>query len=89
MIDEATLTLVRDFVAEKGINATLLQELRGLVGDIHLTHCMDDDVCGPKPAMEFETFNLYFVNGADHCIGFTPDREMATGLVIAEVEPEE
>jgi len=32
-----------------------------------------------------QRFNLYLVNNADHCVAFTSDLEIATGIVLATV----
>ncbi|MGB0684401.1 MAG: hypothetical protein ACPGOV_16975 [Magnetovibrionaceae bacterium] len=90
MITDATFDAVEAFIAKNGIDTDKVRQLRqDLGGDLTLTYCMDDDVCGPKPIREYDTFNLYLVDASDHCISFTPSIEAATGLVIAEVEPED
>jgi len=50
---------------------------------------MDDDVCGFSPSLRREGFNLYLIDGRDHCLVLTQDREIATGILVAELEGEE
>lgn len=63
----------------------LLPELRQSYPEMHFTWCMDDDVGCEAAALEEEGFNLYLVDGHDHCLKFTTDPDAATGVVIAEV----
>ena len=46
-------------------------------------------MCGPKPVMEAEGFNIYLVDGREHCLAFTQSQEVASGVVLAEVEDDE
>ncbi len=67
---------------------TVLQ-LRQTFPDIHFTYCMDDDVAGnARPIYEDPRFNLYLVDSREHCLCLTNDSEIATGVVVAEVEEE-
>ncbi|MEW8659731.1 MAG: DUF6129 family protein [Candidatus Thiodiazotropha endolucinida] len=62
------------------------QQLRKRYGDIHFTYCMDDDVIGARPVYEHAGFNLYLVDSSNHCLSFTQDMAVASGLVVAEIE---
>ncbi|GAB6054550.1 hypothetical protein JCM17960_33700 [Magnetospira thiophila] len=87
MITDDVIDQVINFVARNGIDATKISDLRAQVGGIHVTHCMDDDIGeNARPVRETPDFNVYLVDSSDHCLRLTPDREIATGLVIAEVE---
>lgn len=70
---------------ERTLDEALLPELRKSYPEMHFTWCMDDDVGCESAALEAEAFNLYLVDGHDHCLKFTTDPESATGVVIAEV----
>lgn len=86
MITPEQLTAVQAKVAELGADETTLAVLRGDFPDIHFTWCMDDDVAdSAKPVREADGFNIYLVDGREHCLCMTGDPEVATGLVIAEV----
>ncbi|MEJ2423594.1 MAG: DUF6129 family protein [Candidatus Thiodiazotropha sp.] len=60
--------------------------LREKYPQIHFTYCMDDDVVAARPVVEFETFNLYLIDSRNHCLSFTQDQEIATGVVVAEID---
>lgn len=89
MIAAETIDQVVSKVAELGASEESLQTLRSEFPKIHFTYCMDDDVCGPTPAYEAAAFNLYYIDGRDHCLAFTNDAEIATGIVVAEVIEDE
>jgi hypothetical protein len=35
--------------------------------------------------IETDKFNLYLIDGREHCLKMTNDYEVATGIVVAEV----
>jgi hypothetical protein len=81
-------------ISELVVNASVLESgtvasLRGEFPDIHFTYCMDDDVYAAMPVLEREGFNLYLIDSRNHCLSFTQDSEIATGVVVAEVEADE
>jgi hypothetical protein len=64
-------------------------QLRQDFPDIHFTYCMDDDVAGSaKPVYEHPRFNLYLVDSRQECLCLTNDLDIASGVVVAEVEEE-
>ncbi len=88
MIEEVQLDEVVGIVNQEGIGTGAVEKLRTDMPSLHFTYCMDDDVPNAKPVREMETFNVYLVDGRDHCLCFTQSLEHATGLVLAEIEPE-
>jgi hypothetical protein len=62
-----------------------ISTLRETFPEVHFTYCSDDDISGPDPVEEFDAFNLYLVDGNEHCLKFTNNLDSATGVVIAEV----
>jgi hypothetical protein len=50
---------------------------------------MDDDIGSHQPYQSHHGFNVYLVDGREHCLKFTKDLEHATGLVLAEVIDDE
>ncbi len=46
---------------------------------------MEDDIPNHEPLMECRGFNLYLVDGREHCLCLTRNYEHASGIVIAEV----
>ena len=84
-LDQVGELVTREAVLETGS----VEVLRGHFPDIHFTYCMDDDVYAAKPVLEGESFNLYLIDSRSHCLGFTQDGDIATGIVVAEVDPED
>lgn len=68
-----------------GVGEHTLASLRASYPDMHFTYCMDDDIVNHKPVVTRASFNLYLVDGREHCLCLTSDPTVATGLVIAEV----
>jgi len=66
----------------------VVAQLRRELPELHFTYCMDDDVPEIEAVHETPEFCIYLVDGRGHCVAFTRDPEAATGLVIAEREPE-
>ena len=73
------------WLKERELSESILPELRQSYPDMHFTWCMDDDIGCEAAVLEEEGFNLYLVDGREHCLKFTTDPEAATGVVIAEV----
>ena len=65
-----------------------LSALRQQFPDIHFTYCMDDDLPNNVPILEKAAFNLYLIDGREHCLCLTNDYELATGIVVAEIIPD-
>lgn len=90
MIDQQTLDKIAALVADHGIDAETVPALRRVYPQLHFTFCSDDDVIGgPAPVHETEEFNLYLVDGRDHCMELTRDLSAATGVLIAAVTEED
>jgi len=68
-----------------GVDESTLSVLRQQYQSIHFTYCMDDDLPNNTPVIEHKDFNLYLVDGREHCLCLTNDYEAATGIVVAEV----
>ena len=63
--------------------------MRNSFSGIHFTYCMDDDVVAATPVHEEANFNLYLIDSRNHCLSFTQDMEVATGVVLAEIDDDE
>ncbi len=86
MIAPELIDKVAAIIERAGLTPDAVAALRDALPDLHFTHCLDDDIgVGIPPIREADGFNLYLINGAEHCIRFTNDLESATGLVLAEV----
>ena len=68
-----------------GVDESTVSVLRQQYQTIHFTYCMDDDLPNNTPVIEHKDFNLYLVDGREHCLCLTNDYEAATGIVVAEV----
>ena len=72
-----------------GASEEVIQTLRASYEGIHFTYCMDDDIINPRPILEKTDFNIYLVDGREHCLCMTNDYDIATGIVVAEVIPDD
>ena len=76
---------VAEVLHGSGLDYDTVAALRQSYPDIHFTYCMDDDITNGKPVLESELFNLYLIDGREHCLCLTNDFDVATGIVLAEV----
>lgn len=88
MISREQLGEVRSWIAERVTSVTLQSDLRRRFPEMHFTFCSDDDVMVDQPISSCEGFNLYLVDTSNHCFSLTGDMQVATGLVVAELEEE-
>jgi hypothetical protein len=86
MISQAQLDQVSGMLAAQPIGEAAVTALRERFPDIHFTYCMDDDVVAASPVHETESFNLYLIDSRNHCLCFTQEMDVATGIVVAEIE---
>lgn len=83
-----TAEQIQEIVAkctELGLDDTTVSALRQQYPGIHFTYCMDDDLPNNQPIIETSGFNIYLVDGREHCLCLTNDYQIATGIVIAEI----
>ncbi|MGZ8215764.1 DUF6129 family protein [Methylomagnum sp.] len=85
MITAEDITAIAGAVEKLGLSDQSLVELRAGHPDVHFTYCMDDDIGSYSPHLERESFNIYLVDGREHCLKFTTELAHATGVVLAEV----
>ncbi|QEP44384.1 hypothetical protein D5085_15375 [Ectothiorhodospiraceae bacterium BW-2] len=88
MISATQLQAVSEQLQQRGLSEATLSELRQQFSEIHFTYCSDDDITIETAALSHPTFNLYLVDSRNHCLNLTTDSEVATGIVVAEVEQE-
>jgi hypothetical protein len=88
MIPHETLTAIADAATTLPVlDDAGLASLRATWPGLHLTLCSDNDIPARVPAMlQRPGFNLYLVNGSEHCLTLTNDPEVAIGVVLAWVE---
>lgn len=68
-----------------GVDETTVSALRQQYQSLHFTYCMDDDLPNNTPVIEDKEFNLYLIDGREHCLCLTNDYEVATVIVVAEI----
>ena len=85
MISMENTQAIADEVISKGLDYDTVSQLRQSYPAIHFTYCMDDDINAGKPVLEADKFNIYLVDGREHCLCLTNDFDVATGIVLAEV----
>ncbi|MGR8931555.1 MAG: DUF6129 family protein [Gammaproteobacteria bacterium] len=85
MINSEQLQRIASSIRADQLSESLVTNLRSEYPGIHFTYCMEDDISNHEPMLEGEGFNLYLVDGREHCLCLTRNYEHATGVVIAEV----
>jgi hypothetical protein len=92
MITPELVAEIADLIEQQGaqqLGEPLVQQLRQKYNGIHFTYCFDDEIVVMQPVLERTHFNVYLVDGREHCLCLTPDYKVATGLVLAEITEEE
>ena len=89
MITRQQLEQIGRLVKSEVLAETVLILLRSHFSELHFTYCQDDDVIAASPIVEDRTFNLYLVDSRSHCLCFTRDLAVATGVVVAEIETDQ
>ena len=85
MIEQVQIDEVGELLSQRPVEESAVIELRQQFPHIHFTYCMDDDITNGKPVLEAGVFNMYLIDGREHCLCLTNDFEVATGIVLAEV----
>jgi hypothetical protein len=85
MISPDLLESIALAINAQPLNESVVAVLRSEYPGIHFTYCMEDDIGNHPPALEQPGFNLYLVDGREHCLCLTRNYEHASGIVIAEV----
>jgi hypothetical protein len=88
MINTEQVNAIVEKLETLGLDETTITALRQQYHPIHFTYCMDDDLPNNTPIVENQTFNLYLIDGREHCLCLTNDYEVATGIVVAEIIPD-
>lgn len=88
MISTEQINAITAKIETMGLNDDTVCELRQHYQPIHFTYCMDDDLPNNTPVIERNGFNLYLIDGREHCLCLTNDYETATGIVVAEIIPD-
>ncbi len=89
MISVELAQRIADDAQQLGLGEETITALRSNYPDVHFTYCMDDDIVTGKPVLSCSGFNVYLVDGREHCLVLTNDHDVATGVVLAEVLDDE
>lgn len=79
------LQTIADKISGISLSESVISDLRSGNPGVHFTYCMEDDIPNNDPILTGTGFNLYLVDGREHCLCLTNNYEHATGIVIAEV----
>jgi hypothetical protein len=85
MITSEQVNAIAAKIETLGVDETTVSALRQQYQPVHFTYCMDDDLPNNVPIIEKAAFNLYLIDGREHCLCLTNDYEVATGIVVAEI----
>jgi hypothetical protein len=88
MITTEQINSIAEKIKSLGLEEEAVSALRQEYQPIHFTYCMDDDLPNNAPIVETSAFNLYLVDGREHCLCLTNDYDAATGIVVAEIIPD-
>jgi hypothetical protein len=82
-LSETVLGEIESCLAALGSGGNLTAEFRQRFPGISLTRCDASDMSGEEPYRRCPGFDLYLVDGRDHCWHITADAAVATGVVVA------
>ena len=82
MISEHDLARIDGLLAAPPAGNPLADFRKSFPG-LSLTRCDAQDMSGEAAYREYAKFNLYLVDGRDHCWHITDDPASATGIVVA------
>ena len=88
MITKSQVDAIAAKIETLGVDEATVLALRQQYQPVHFTYCMDDDLPNNVPVIENAAFNLYLIDGREHCLCLTNDYEAATGIVVAEIIPD-
>lgn len=88
MITNEQINAITAKIETMGLSDDTVSTLRQHYQPIHFTYCMDDDLPNNTPVFEHKDFNLYLIDGREHCLCLTNDFDVATGIVVAEIIPD-
>ncbi|MFI3197422.1 MAG: DUF6129 family protein [Methylococcaceae bacterium] len=88
MITTSQVNEIAQKIKTLGLDETTISALRQHYQPIHFTYCMDDDLPNNTPVVEHKDFNLYLIDGREHCLCLTNNYDTATGIVVAEIYPD-
>jgi hypothetical protein len=89
IVPETLDQIANSTAALEDLNEDALATIKQSWPDLRFTLCSDDDMpMRMPPALRRDKFNLYLVNGNEHCLSLTDDPRKAIGVVLAWVDEE-
>lgn len=82
-LSDADLAQIEALLAASEVGAAAFADFRRRFPGLTLTRCDASDMGAEAPFRKYPRFNLYLVDGADHCWRLTRDPACATGIVVA------
>jgi hypothetical protein len=83
-LNPVAITWITAALAPVDADPSVLSGFHRIFPGLSLTRCNLSDMLAEEPFREYPRFNIYLVDGSDHCWRFTSDPACATGLVVAE-----
>jgi hypothetical protein len=86
VISSEQLVQIGKVASEMPLSESMVGQLRCSFPGIHFTYCMDDDLAEATPVLTAPAFNLYLIDSRNHCLSFTSNLAVASGVVVAEID---
>lgn len=83
-LNENDFVRIDGLLAASGPGMSVIGELRRNFPGLSFTRCDPSDLGGEPPFRSSGRFDLYLVDGSDHCWQLTGEPARATGLVVVE-----
>lgn len=83
MITEDDLVRLEGLLVTPATGTNPLTDFRSRFPGLSLTRCDAADMSDEQAFREYPAFNLYLVDGREHCWQLTDDPNAATGIVVA------
>ncbi len=81
-LSEEDLAGIDALLGAPDAKAGAVASLRQRFPHLSLTRCDPSDLGAEEPFRQYKLFDLYLVDGTEHCWQLTANPERATGLVI-------
>lgn len=83
-LTENDLAQLEALLGSAAVGENPLANFRQRFPGLSLTRCDASDMGGDKPFRTYPGFELYLVDGSNHCWRITGDPTIATGIVVAQ-----
>lgn len=83
-LTENDLAQLEALLGSAAVGENPLTNFRQRFPGLSLTRCDASDMGGDKPFRTYPGFELYLVDGSNHCWRITGDPTIATGIVVAQ-----